>query len=159
MIKLSTVAIAGGLFLASFSAPAWAVTTIQDAPAPYLTTSRSVPRNARAPFAKYQLGLNVAGYKVSQITIGIPELMTVGKVSVRGADGQVIEASTTVEDRTAVIKFAQPISPNTQLKIELSSVRTLSMVNRVWLLPIAVRKAESANDLSIGMARIHTYNN
>ncbi|PZD71002.1 hypothetical protein C1752_08444 [Acaryochloris thomasi RCC1774] len=64
-----------------------------------------------------------------------------------------------VEDRTAVIKFAQPVSPGTALRVELSSVRTLSMLGRVWLMPVTVRGTESAKDLSVGMARIHTYNN
>lgn len=157
MAKLSIVTIIGGLFLSLFSAPTWAETNIQNAPAPYLTTSRSVPRNARASFAKYQFGLNVAGYPVSQVSINIPELMTVGRVSVRGADGQVIEASTAVEDRTALIKFAQPIPPGTKLRMELSSIRT-QMWGRVWLFPIAVQSSETAKDLSIGMVRIHTYN-
>ena len=159
MFKLSTLTIAWGFLLASSTPLAWAASIAKDAPAPYLTTSRSVPRNSRAPFAKYQFGLYVAGYSVSQISIGIPELMSVGSISVRGADNEAIEASTMVEDRAAVIKFAQPVSPGTALRIQLSSVRTLSMSNKIWLLPISVQGADTAKDLPIGMARIHTYNN
>lgn len=157
MFKLSALAIAGGFILASSITPVWAVSDAPEAPAPYLTTSRSVPRNARVPFAKYQFGLNVAGYPISQISIRIPELMRVGNVSVRGANRQLIEATTTIDDRNALIKFAQPVSPGTPLRIELSSVRTLPRSGRIWLLPIAVQGADSARNLPIGIARIHTY--
>ena len=37
--------------------------------------------------------------------------MRVGNVSIRGANRQLIEATTTVDDRIALIKFAQPVSP------------------------------------------------
>lgn len=157
MFKLASIAIAGGFYLASSTVPAWATSAAQDASAPYLTTSRSLPRNARAPFAKYQFGLNVAGYPVSQISIDLPERITVGSISVRGADGQVIESSTAVEEGSAVIKFTQPVLPGTALRIQLSSVRALSMLGRVWLLPVAVRRAETATDTQIGIARIHIY--
>lgn len=157
MLKLSALAIAGGLYLASSTVPAWAASTAPDASAPYLTTSRSLPRNPRAPFAKYQFGLNVAGYPVSQVSIDLPERLKVGSVSVRGANGQVIEASTAVEDGSAVIKFTQPVPSGTALRIQLSSVRTVSMLGRVWLLPVSVRGAETETETRIGMARIHTY--
>ncbi|KAI9130097.1 hypothetical protein [Acaryochloris sp. CCMEE 5410] len=159
MVKLSSLAIAGIFYLASSTVPVWAASTVPDASAPYLTTSRSLPRNTRAPFAKFQFGINVAGYSVSQISIDLPDRISVGSVSVRGADNQVIEASTTVKNGSAIISFTQQVSPGTALRIQLSSVRTLSMLNRVWLMPVSVKRAETATDTPIGIARIHTYSN
>ena len=45
MFKLSA------FILASSVTPVWAVSEAPEAPAPYLTNSRSVARNARVPFA------------------------------------------------------------------------------------------------------------
>lgn len=157
MFKLSKIMIIGGLFLSSFSVPTWASTNIQDAPAPYLTTSRSLPHNARGLSSKFRFGLNISGYSVSQISIGLPRQLMVGGVSVRDADGQVIETSAIINNQTVVIEFSQPVLPGTPLRIELSSVRMRSMLGRVWLMPISVRRADSVRDSPIGTARIHTY--
>lgn len=159
MFKLLTPLIAGGTILASAITPVSALSQSTETQVPYVTTSRALPRNARVSSAKYQLGLMVGGYPISEVSVGIPDLVRIGSVSVQGQDRQLIETTTSVEDGTALIKFAQPVAPGTPLRIELSSVQTQPRSGRIWMLPISVQEAGSARNIPIGMARVHTYSN
>ncbi|KAI9130086.1 DUF2808 domain-containing protein [Acaryochloris sp. CCMEE 5410] len=146
------------LSLAGSITAARAAGVLKDAKVPHLTTTAAIPRNPRVPFAKYRFGLHVSGYPLSQLTIGIPERVRVSDgITVTDQSGQEIESSTTFEGNTAIVTFAQPVAPDTTLKVTLNGVRTSTFSSRVWLFPVTGRGAEMTTDIPLGMARIATY--
>lgn len=147
-----------GLLLTTSIAIARAAGVPKDAKVPHLTTTAAIPRNPRVPFAKYRFGLHVSGYPLSQLTIGIPERVRVsGSITVTDQSGQDIESSTAFEGNTAIVTFAQPVAPDTTLKVTLNGVRTSTLSSQTWLFPVAGRGVEMTADIPLGIARIATY--
>ncbi|MGB7412611.1 MAG: DUF2808 domain-containing protein [Thermosynechococcaceae cyanobacterium] len=145
------------------SALIFSVTSAQAANLPqssavsHLTSSAALPRNARAPFAKYRLGLQVSGRPLSQLKIDIPESISFASVNVTDGSGQDVQATTAIENQALTIQFMQPVAPNTNLKISLNSVWTGKRSGRIWLFPIAEKSADMTTEIPLGIARIHTY--
>lgn len=151
-------ATAVGLLLTTSIKTAQAAGVLKDAQVPHLTTTAAIPRNPRLPFAKYRFGLHVSGYSLSQLTIGIPEQIQVsGNITITDQSGQSIESSTIFKGNKAIVTFADPIAPDTNLKVTLNGVRTSTFRSQVWLFPFAGRGAEMTADIPLGMARIATY--
>lgn len=124
---------------------------------PHLTTSVAIPRNSRAPFPKYQFGLHIAGYALKQLSIEIPKQVKVSRITVRDQSGKKVEVNTTYKGNKAILFFEQTVELGETLRITLHSVRTATLINRVWLFPLTAQGPDLSTEISLGMARIHTY--
>jgi hypothetical protein len=143
--------------LASSQATAYATGTF-GVKVPHLINSSANPSNSRVPFADYYVGIHVSGYSLSQITVDLPQDFKLSKdITVRNKAGKKIEAAVSIEGGKAKFVFAQPIGPETMLKLVFKSVRTSTLVSQVWLLPVSGQRADTKTELPLGTARIHTY--
>jgi hypothetical protein len=125
---------------------------------PHLSHSAANPSNARIPFANYHVGLHVSGYSLSQITVDLPQDLTVSRdIMVQTKTGQKIEATVSIADGKAQFIFAQPIAPETMLELIFNSVKTSMRVSHIWLLPVTGQRADTKIEIPLGTARIHTY--
>lgn len=125
---------------------------------PHLSDSFANPSNSNVPFADYYVKIHISGYSLSQITVDLPQDFTVSKnIAVRTKAGQKIEAAVSVEDSKATFIFAQPVAPETMLKLVFKSVRTSEAFGKIWLLPVYGKKADTSTVVPLGTARIHTY--
>jgi hypothetical protein len=125
---------------------------------PHLSRSVANPSNARVPFATYYVGIHVAGYSVSEMTVDLPEEWTVSKnITVRDKEGQKIDATVSIEENKAKLVFAQPVPPETDLGVAFKSVKTSTFVSKTWLLPISTKRADTGIEIPLGTAQINTY--
>jgi Protein of unknown function (DUF2808) len=129
-----------------------------NAKVPHLSRSVANPRNARVPFAAYYVGIHVAGYALSELTINLPEEWTVSKnIAVTDKEGQKVDATISIEERKAKFVFAQPVPPETVLEVSFKSVNTSTLIGKTWLLPISTKRADTAIEIPLGTAQINTY--
>lgn len=147
-----------GFLLTASMTTVQATGVFKEANAPHLTTSSALPSNARAPFANYRFGIHVIGYSLAELSIDIPEGVKVGGgITITDQFGKKLEANTAIEGKTVMIVFAQPVAPETILRIRLNSVRTSTLESRVWLFPISMKSPEILTDIPLGIVRIDTY--
>lgn len=145
--------------MASASSVATAYTTGSlGAKVPHLSHSAANPSNSHVPFADYHVGIHVAGYSLSQLTVDLPQDFTVSKdITVRNKEGKRIEAAVSVKGGKAKFVFAQPVVPETMLELVFKSVKTSTMVSHVWLLPVSGQRPDTKTELPLGTAQIHIY--
>lgn len=125
---------------------------------PHLSRSVANPINAHAPFATYYVGIHVAGYPISEMTVDLPQEWTVSKdITVKDKEGQKIDATVSIAENKAKFIFAQPVPPETDLEVAFKSVKTSTLVSKTWLLPISTKRADTATVIPLGTAQINTY--
>lgn len=119
------IAITTALALASMSAiPAARATGVAgDAKVPHVTGSGANPEDAHFYPSTYYFRLHVAGRSLSQLSIEIPQDVQFGKtIKVTDQSGKKFDATVSFESRKATIAFAQPIAPDTKLRIAINGV-------------------------------------
>jgi len=128
-----------------------------EANATHLHSSTALPRKARVPFATYRLRVHVENTSLTQLSINLPETLTIKRgLNVVDQTGQVINATFTVKNNSAIIDFAQPVAPGTILRVDLNGISTSDYLGRTWLLPVSSRSVGMKSDIPLGTARIQT---
>jgi len=152
-MKRLSYAIAFTLALA-ISTPAVQAT---EANATHLHGSAALPRNARMPFATYQIRVHVESLPLTQLSIDLPEQLNIKReIEVIDQTGQAVDVTLTVNRNIATIAFAQPVAPGTILKVDLNGVSTSDYLGRTWLLPVSSRSTGMNSEIPLGIARIQT---
>jgi hypothetical protein len=131
-----------------------------DAKVSYIIYSTAYPKNARVQNATYHIGVEVAGYSLSQLSIEIPELVKTRRgIAITDQFGKEVDAIVSFKGRLATIAFAQPVSPGTTLELDMKGVNTLGTgrLGRTWLFPISSRYVGLNADIPLGTARIQSY--
>lgn len=129
-----------------------------DAKATHLHSSAAVPRNARVPYATYRLRLHVEGTPLTQLVITLPEQFKVKQgVEITDQVDQTVSVTTLYSRNTITINFAQPVAPDTLLRVDLNGVSTSDYFGRTWLLPISGKSIGMTASIPIGTAQIQTY--
>lgn len=149
-----------GLFLVlvATTATAHATGSLQGPNVPHLSYSAANPSNSRVPWATYHVGVHVAGYSVSELIVDLPQDFTLSKdIFVRNKAGKKIEANVSVAGNKATFAFAQPVAPETMLKLVFNSVRTSESMGKIWLLPVYGKRTNTSTVIPLGTAQIHTY--
>jgi len=145
------------LAFASSVSTAQATGALRDAKAPHLVHNAAYPNTARVPSATYHFGLHVAGYSLSQILIYLPDNISINQgIKIKDQSGKKIEATVSVTDRKAWIAFAQPVSPDQTLEIDMKGIMT-SGSSHTWMFPVYGRMVGMTEDFLLGTARFQTY--
>ena len=108
--------------------------------------------------ATHFIDVKVEGNPISQLTIGFPNGLKVARgIKVAGRSKQPVNATVSMNGSSSTINFAQPVQPNTTLKIALRGVTAQSNEDDIWFYPISVRYIGETENIPIGTARIQTY--
>jgi len=130
---------------------------LSNAQAPHLVHTAAYSNNAHVPGATYHFGLHVVGYSLSQILIDLPKNISINQgIEVRDQSDQKIDTTVSISDRKALIVFAQPVSPDKTLEIDMKGIMTPGH-SRVWLFPVYGRMVGMTEDFLLGTVRIQTY--
>lgn len=131
-----------------------------DAKVSYIIHSTAYPNNARVQNATFHVGIAVAGYSLSQLSIDTPELVKIRKeIEVTDQTGKKIDTAVSFNGRLVTIAFTQPVPPGTTLELNMKGVNTTGTgrLGRVWLFPISGRYVGLNADIPLGTARIQNY--
>ena len=145
------------LAIVSLAPVAQAFGSIRDANFPHLGNGGASPNNARAISATHYFEVHVQGKALSELSIDLPEGVSIPKeIKVENQSGQKIDAKVSVNNRTATIAFAQPVSPETMLSINLQGVNT-SGYGKTWIYQVYGKMVGLTSQIALGPAWIQTY--
>ena len=146
------------LVFASSVPTAQATGALRDAKADHIVHSAAYPNNAPVPSATYHFALHVVGNALTQLLINLPENISINQgIEIRDQSGQKIDATVSVTDTKAIIVFAQPVSPDKTLEIDMKGIRTSTPQSHVWLFPVSGRSVGMTANIPLGLIRIQTY--
>jgi hypothetical protein len=157
MKKLLSTAL---LTLLAISLPltAWASGKQGDGRGTHVFNSAAVPTNARVQGATHKFKVHVQDNPISELSIELPEDVSLSKdIEVTDRSGQKIDAQTSVNSGKATIAFAQPVSPNTVLTVNLRGVRTSSLDEQNFLYRVSGKPVNLTAEIPLGTAEVRTY--
>lgn len=129
-----------------------------EADATHLHSGAVLPRNARVPYATYRVRLHVEGKPLNQLIITLPEQFKVKQgVEVSNQLDQIVSTTTSQAGNVVTINFAQPVAPETLLRVDLIRVSTSEYLGRTWLLSVSARSEGMISVIPIGTIQIQTY--
>ncbi|QIR41821.1 DUF2808 domain-containing protein (plasmid) [Tolypothrix sp. PCC 7910] len=113
-------------------APSYASTSIHDSNVPHIYGNTQFPR-ARWGNITHTFRLHVPqnSKAVSQLTIKVPENVTLSKdvstnINVVNENGQKINTNVSVNGKTIVLAFTEPVTPNTKFNVDLKNLKRRS---------------------------------
>ncbi len=128
---ISTVAFT--LIATSLPATAWGTGKSDYPGGTHLFDSAAIPSNARFQNANHRFKVHVQKKPISELSIYLPEKVSLSKdIEVTDETGQKIDAQTSIDSGKATIAFAQPVSTDTVLRVNLRGIRT-SGFEQNWL--------------------------
>ncbi|HEY9771614.1 MAG TPA: DUF2808 domain-containing protein [Coleofasciculaceae cyanobacterium] len=152
---ISTVAFT--LITTSLPATAWANGKSDYPEGTHLFDSAAIPSNARIQNANHKFKVHVQKTPISELSIYLPEKVNLSKdIEVTDGTGQKIDAQTSVDSGKAAIAFAQPVSSDTVLKVNLRGIRT-SGFEQNWLYRVYSKPVELTAETPLGTAEVRTY--
>lgn len=152
---ISTIAFT--LIATSLSATAWATGKSNYPEGTHLFNSAAIPSNARFQNANHKFEVHVLKKPISELSIYLPEKVNPSKdIEVTDGTGQKIDAQTSVDSGKATIAFAQPVSPDTVLKVNLRGIRT-SGFEQNWLYRVYSKPVGLTAEIPLGTAEVRTY--
>lgn len=117
------------------------------------------PNEARALSVTHHFEVHVQGSELSQLIINLPEGIKVRRgIEVTDRSGQKIDTTVSINDGRATLTFAQPVSSETTLLVDIKGVQTPAPgYARTWLYSVYGRSVGMTTDKRIGLAQIKTY--
>ena len=98
--------------------------------------------------------------RVSQLNIQVPDTVTwsnnINDIAIADENGNKINANFSINGKNILIAFAEPISPNTKLEIDIKNLKQPFLGNG----PLYILKAQFAGntkEIFLGIARFHIY--
>lgn len=99
---------------------------------------------------------------ISQISIAVPKTVSwsnkVNDIVVTQNNGQKLNANISVNERTIILAFNEPVSPNSKLEIDIKNVRQPLRGNGP-IYRLFAKSINSSVDMPIGMARFRVNSN
>jgi hypothetical protein len=152
---ISTVAFT--LIATSLPATAWATGKSDYPGANHLFDSAAIPSNARIQNANHKFQVHVQKSPISELSIYLPEEVSLSKdIEVTDGTGQKIDAQTSVDSGKATIAFAQPVSPDTVIRVNLRGIRTSGVAQNL-LYRVYSKKVGLNAETPLGTAEVRTY--
>lgn len=94
---------------------------------------------------------------LSHLNIHVPEGLTVGNnVIVTDNSGRKVDANISINGNKILLKFSQPVAPESKIKLDLNQVRIRGVSNS-WLYRVSAKLVGLEADVPIGIARIRAY--
>jgi hypothetical protein len=150
-------AVAFALIATSLPAIAWVNGKSNYPESTHLFDSAAIPSNARFQNANHRFKVHVQKKPISELSIYLPEKVSLSKdIEVTDETGQKIDAQTSVDSGKATIAFAQPVSPDTVLKVNLRSVKTPGFEQN-WLYRVYSKPVGLTAEIPLGTAEVRTY--
>jgi len=75
-------------------------------------------------YATHHFEVDVQGSALLELSIDLPENLSIREIEVENQLGQKIPATVTIADRKATILFSQPVLPDTRLSIKMQGVNS-----------------------------------
>jgi hypothetical protein len=152
---ISTVAFT--LIATSLPATAWATGKSDYPGATHLFNSAAITSNARIQNANHRFKVHVQKTPISELSIYLPEEVSLSKdIEVTDGTGRKIDAQTSIDSGKATIAFAQPVSPDTVLKVNLRGVKTPGF-DQNWLYRVYSKPVGLTAEIPLGTAEVRTY--
>lgn len=146
------------LAIASCTSTAYGSTMIKTKSFPYVVGAVQFPQN-KTTLVRHSFRMQIpkGSSAVSQLTIDVPKGLAVkNDINVSDQSGKKIVANIADNGRTITIAFPQPISPGTNLNIDLNRVSILEASN-AWLYPVFVRLVGLNGEIPVGVFRIGVF--
>ena len=145
------------LFLASNVPATIAGGAMQNANIPHLVGSAATPNKARFQGATHHFEVHVQGKALSALTINLPEDVKMrGSIEIKSQSGKKIESQASVNNQKATVVFAQPVSPDTTISIDMRGIKTPGY-SRNWIYPISGKMVGINAEIPLGTVLIQTY--
>ncbi|BAZ47047.1 hypothetical protein NIES4102_40930 (plasmid) [Chondrocystis sp. NIES-4102] len=145
------------LIATSLPATAWADGKSNYPEGAHLFNSAAIPSKARSQNANHKFEVHVLKKPISELSIYLPEKVSLSKdIEVTDKTGQKIDAQTSIDSGKATIAFAQPVSPDTVIRVNLRGVRT-SGFDQNWLYRVYSKKVGLTAEIPLGTAEVRTY--
>lgn len=127
-------------------------------PTPHIDGSVQFPPT-RARNVRHTIRLHIpqGSSPLSQLIIDVPTGLRVRKnITVTDNSGREINANVSINDNKLIIDFTEPVSPDSQLEIDLNDVR-ITGVSNAWLYRISAKIVGNNIHIPIGIAQIRVY--
>ncbi|AFZ10435.1 DUF2808 domain-containing protein [Microcoleus sp. F8-D3] len=123
----------------------------------HLVHSGAHPNSARFQGATHHFEVHVQGISLSALAIDLPEDVKMRSgIEVTNQSGQKIESQVSVNNRKATVVFAQPVSPDTTISIDLRGIHTPGY-SRNWGYALTGKMVGINADIPLGTVLIQTY--
>lgn len=145
-----------GFMLASLMAiPSAQAAGSFDAKVPHLASSGSDPNNPRhSHLGNYFIRVHVQGRTLTQLMIEAPVGVQLSEaIVITEPSGKPISATVSLNGQKAIIAFAQAVSPDTTLEIDLKNVKTLPD-SPTWFFSVSSQLSGLNAEIPLGLARI-----
>jgi hypothetical protein len=145
------------LAIVSLAPVAQASGSLRDSTLPHLGNGGASPNNAHARYATHHFEIHVQGKALSELSIDLPEGVSIPKeIDVKNQSNQKIDAKVSVNNRTALVVFAQPVPPETTLSINMRDVNTLGY-SKTWIYRVYGKMVGLTSKIPLGPAWVQTY--
>lgn len=145
------------LLLASNAPATIAGGAMRNANISHLVHSGAHPNSARFQGATHHFEVHVQGKALSALTINLPDDVKMRSgIEVTNQSGQKIESQVSVNNRKATVVFAQPVSPDTTISIDLRGIHTPGY-SRNWGYALTGKMVGINADIPLGTVLIQTY--
>jgi hypothetical protein len=126
-----------------------------DAKVPHLTSSGPDPNNPRhSHLGNYIIRVHVTGRSLTQLMIEAPSGVQLSKaITITDQSGKPISATVSLNGQKATLAFAQSISPDTTLEIDLKNVKT-PLDPPTWFFSVSSQLSGLNVEIPLGSARI-----
>lgn len=117
--------------------------------APFITDSGVLGSN-------HFIKVAVLGMSLQDLTIGLPSQMEDFEgVRVTDSSGKVVPASISKNKENVTINFAQPVPPDTSLKVELTGVEMITRKGEILLYEVTAQRVGIRGSIPIGTAIVN----
>jgi len=155
MKKLICTTVFSLAFISSISA-VQATGVRNDMKVPHIVSSAANPNNSRFLPATYYFNLHVAGRALEQLSINAPAGVGLNeRIEVKDQSGKKLNTTVSLNGQRATIAFAQPVVPDTLLKVTMNQVNAPSN-SHIWIFPLSSKLVGLASDIPLGSVRVQT---
>lgn len=142
-------------------APSYASYSIHESAVPHIYGNTQFPRTRWGNFTHtFRLHVPQNSKAVSQLTIKVPDSVTVSNnasnITVADENGQKINANTSVNSKTIVLAFTQPIAANTKFNIELKNIKRHSLAGKS-VYTFSAKEVGIDAEIPLGVASVTLY--
>jgi hypothetical protein len=150
LIGIATTA----LIFASSSSLVWAKQNVNFT---HIYDGMAYPRTPQYQGGSHQFEIHVQGKALSEISIDLPEDVSITKgIEIKNQSGQKVAATVSINDRKARIVFSQPVAPETMISVSMEGVNTPGY-EQTWQYRVYGQKVGMSAQVPLGVVEIPTY--
>jgi len=153
-MKRFLLAATAAIALLSFSTVAQASS---NAKVPHLAGGAADLNNSKFNPGTYSLNVHVLGREISALTIEPQQSIRLSQnIKVFDQSNQPVETTVSMNGQTAMISFAQPVKPDTTLRIEMRNVQNPNVLSTA-LFSVGGQMVGLGSEISLGTIQMTTH--